>query len=72
MCPYVMKEDVNIELSKVLAKVMQSSYKKKEVRESVERVMEKVERFMLLQNDESKVRELRIEFEEIRKRFYGL
>lgn len=67
-----MGEDIGMELSKILAKTMQSSYKKKEIGEAISRIIEKVDRLLLTGHDESKLREMRREFEELRKSFYGL
>lgn len=64
--------DVNMELSKILAKTMQCSYKKKEIEETILRIIEKADRLLLTRHDESQVREMRREFEELRKGFYGL
>ena len=64
--------EINIELSKILAKAMQCSFKKKEVQETIERIIDKMDKLISNDFDESKVRELRKEFEEIRKSFYGL
>ncbi|KAI4291973.1 hypothetical protein PAPHI01_1247 [Pancytospora philotis] len=64
--------EMSVELSKVLAKVMQNSFKRKEVTETVERIMGKMERVFASQTNEQTVRELRSEFEKIRKSFYGL
>ena len=66
-----MDEDLALELSKVLAKTMQSSYRRKEIEEAIARITDKMER-VLTPTPDDKVRELRIQFEEIRKQFYGL
>lgn len=68
----MMPEDVNTELAKVLSKVMQSSYKRKEASEIMERIMNKVDRIITNRYDENEIRALRLEFEEIRKGFYEL
>lgn len=67
-----MEDDLGTELSKILAKTMQSSYKRKEIEETMGRIMGKTEKALLLKYDEEKIRELRREFEDIRKAFYGL
>ena len=67
-----MGDEINLELSKILAKAMQSSYKKKEIEEAVARIMEKMDRALLSRNDAQKIRELRAQFELIRRDFFGL
>lgn len=67
-----MGEDINLELSKILAKTMQNSYKKKEIQETVERIIEKTERLICKEDESGNVRKLRMELEEIRKEFFGL
>lgn len=68
----MMPGEMNTELSKVLSKVMQSSYKRKEAGEVMERIMSKVDKLVMGKYDESEIRSLRLEFEEIRKGFYEL
>ncbi|KAI5148140.1 hypothetical protein ENBRE01_0128 [Enteropsectra breve] len=65
-------DESNIEFSKILAKVMQSSYKNKEVAEIVDRIVAKTDRLVQSNYDSEKVKDLRKEFEEIRQSFYGL
>lgn len=65
-------EGINIELTKILGKVMQSSYKKKEVCEIIDRIIEKIEKRVVEKVDEGEIRKLRMEFEEIRKIVYEL
>ena len=42
--PQMETDEMNIELSKILAKIMQSSYKRKEIGEVMERIMAKIEK----------------------------
>lgn len=70
--PGMEEENLNIELTKILGKVMQSSYKKKEVSEIVERIINKVESKIVNRYDDAEIKSLRMEFEEIRKSFYDL
>lgn len=62
----------NLELSKILAKVMQSSYKRQECQEIMESILEMVEDQSAGRTDEEKIRNLRNEFEEIRAAYYNL
>lgn len=66
------KENLNVELTKILGKVMQNSYKKKEVSEIVDRIIAKIERRLTSNYNDAEIRALRIEFEEIRKSLYDL
>lgn len=65
------ENNTNIELTKILGKVMQNSYKKKEIAEIIERIIEKIER-RTDRNNEEEIRKLRMEFEEIRKDYYKI
>lgn len=69
-----MKEkcDLSLELSKILAKTMQNSYKRKEVEETVRRIIEKIEKMNSKEHDEERLRTLRRQFEEIRQSLYEL
>lgn len=67
-----MPEEPGAELSKILSKIMQSSYKRKEIGEIVERIMDKVGRIAESRYDESEIRSLRLEFEEMRRGYYEL
>lgn len=62
----------NLELSKILAKVMQCSYKRQECQEIMESILEMVEDQSAGRTDEEKIRNLRNEFEEIRAAYYNL
>lgn len=66
------EQNLNIELTKIFGKVMQSSYKKKEAQETIERIIEKVENKLINQHSDTEIKALRLEFEEIRKSFYDL
>jgi hypothetical protein len=66
------EDNLNIELAKVLGKVMQNSYKKKEMSEIINRILNKLEKKTFEECDETEIRTLRMEFEEIRKGFYEL
>lgn len=59
-------------MTKILGKIMQSSYKKKEVAETVERIVRKMENKVLNRYDDSAIKSLRLEFEEIRKSLYDI
>jgi len=65
-------EDINTELSKILSKVMQSSYKRKDVNEIIERIAVKIGKIVFETHKEDEIRSLRMEFENIRKSFYDL
>lgn len=67
-----MHEEASTELSKILSKIMQSSYKRKEIGEIVERIMDKVGRAVASRYDDAEIQSLRLEFEEIRRSFYEL
>lgn len=60
------------ELSKVLAKTMQCSFKRKEVEERIKRIIDKTERIIETKTDQETIRKLRREFEEVRMAYYGL
>lgn len=62
-------KDVNVELTKILGKVMQNSYKKKEIAEIVDRIIGKI---ATSRNNDEEIRKLRMEFEEIRKTYYKI
>lgn len=64
--------DSETEMTKILAKIMQSSYKKKEISDTVDRILTKMEAKVFKQYDDSTIRSLRLEFEEIRKDLYGI
>lgn len=66
------EQNLNIELTKILGKVMQSSYKKKEIQEIIERISSRLENRMVAQYNDSEIKTLRVEFEEIRKTLYDL
>ena len=66
------EEHINTELTKILAKIMQSSYKKSEINEMVEGIMKRVEKIATSTYDLGEIKSLRMEFEEIRREFYGL
>lgn len=65
-------DDLDLELSKILAKVMQYSYKRHECQEIVDRVISKLQKRSSGTVCEENVRALRKEFENIRRRYYGL
>jgi len=65
-------DDMKLELSKILAKTMQASYKKKELEEVMLRVMGKVSKLVDSEHTAEYAAKLRNELEEIRKGFYGL
>ena len=65
-------DDINMELSKILAKTMQSSYRKKEIHEIMSRIIEKLDEIIRKDIDDTKLRQLRKEFEELRREYYGL
>lgn len=65
-------DDINMELSKILAKTMQSSYKKKEIHEVIIRIIDKFDGIIKRDGDDSQLKQMRKEFEEIRREYYGL
>lgn len=67
-----MNIDLNLELSKILAKTMQSSYKKSEIKNTITRIINKLERGVSEKCNQEKIIKLRSEVEEIRKKIYGL
>lgn len=67
-----MPDDVNLELSKILSKVMQSSYKRKEINERIERIIGRIGNEVGSDKKETAIRSLRLQFEEIRKDYYNL
>lgn len=70
--PAQKNEALDLELSKILAKIMQSSYKKKEVGECIDRIIKKLENKVINRYDDVAIKSLRLEFEEIRKNLYGI
>lgn len=64
--------DSETEMTKVLAKIMQSSYKKKEISDTVDRIFTKLENKIFNKYDDTTIKALRLEFEEIRKDLYGI
>lgn len=64
------KEEANLEFSKILSKIMQSSYKRKEVATRIESIMEKMK--YKEPNNTGDICTLRLELEKIRRDFYGL
>jgi hypothetical protein len=62
----------DVEMTKILGKIMQSSYKKKEVNETINRILKKIEGKLSINYDEMIVKQLRKEFEEIRKNIYEI
>ena len=64
--------ETETELTKILAKIMQSSYKKKEISETIDRILNKLENKVFNKYDDSTIKSLRLEFEEIRKDLYGI
>lgn len=67
-----MADEVNLELTKIYSKIMQSSYKRKEIEEIFKRIVEKVDSKLTRTKNDDEVRALRMEFEQIRKDIYGL
>lgn len=65
-----MSEEQNMEYSKILAKIMQNSYKRKEIEEIVDRIILKLNNTLFDSNDATNVMALRLEFEELRKEFF--
>lgn len=66
------QEENDLEMAKILGKIMQSSYKKKEVSETIERIITKMESKFINRYDDSAIKSLRLEFEEIRKNLYDI
>lgn len=60
----------DLELTKILAKTMQSSYKRKQIGEMVLRILQKVETVMLQTQDNSDLEALRAEFTALRQEAY--
>jgi hypothetical protein len=61
-----MKEDYEFELTKILAKVMQGSYRRKELHGLVLRIVGKAEKAFELGVNEEELRVLRGEYERLR------
>lgn len=64
-----MTKDIDLELSKILAKIMENSYRKKEIEEIIYRIMEKFKKLVSSNKNEEKVKNLRLKFEEIQRNF---
>lgn len=64
-----MTKDIDLELSKILAKIMENSYRKKEIEEIIYRIMEKFKKLVFSNKNEEKVKNLRLKFEEIQRNF---
>lgn len=64
--------DINMQLDKILSKVMQNSYKRKEIEELIERISSKIHNMLSEAHKEDEIRSLRSEFENIRREFYNL
>lgn len=64
--------DMKTELANILSKTMKSSYLKKEIQETIDRIIQKIDNKVLKLSDPEKIRELRREFEQIRRELFGL
>ncbi|KAH9411123.1 hypothetical protein HK407_08g12670 [Ordospora pajunii] len=61
----------DLEITKILAKVMQSSYKKKQVNEIVSRVVQKIEAVIHLHDNSQIIESLKSEFAALKQEAYS-
>ncbi len=61
-----------LEITKILAKVMQCSYKKKQVNEIISRIMQKIETVINLHDSSQSIESLRSEFVTLKQEAYSL
>lgn len=66
------KEKYELELTKILAKTMQSSYKKKEIHEILLRIIPKIDSIITVSNDTEEFEILKKEFEILRREAFKL
>ncbi|KHN69359.1 hypothetical protein CWI42_080950 [Ordospora colligata] len=62
----------DLEITKILAKVMQCSYKKKQVNEIISRIMQKIETVINLHDNNQSIESLRSEFVTLKQEAYSL
>lgn len=66
------KKAYDLEITKILAKTMQSSYRKKQIEELVSRILQKAEAVMGPGRDQQSIEELKSEFALLKQEAHSL